>query len=228
MFCISGKGPVISVDLFPVIELQGDYEVGLISFTTYNSIPNIEENVNNLIHFGKQTIAIPTGSYEINDINEFVQRHVAFPDEIIIKANNNTLKTEIKSSQELDFTREHSIAPLLGFSPRKLEPHKWHRSDNPVVIIKVDTIRVGCNIARGSYQNETEGHVIHEFAPAVPPGFKIVERPHNVIYLPLSVDKLQNITITITDQNKKLINLRGETVDVTLNIRPKSHGSRDL
>ena len=156
MYCISGKGPIISVDLFPTIELeQGDWEVGLISFTTYNSIPNIEEGLNNLIHFGTQTIVIPTGSYEITDINEFVQRYVRKPKELTIRANNNTLKTEIYGTDEVDFTRDHSVAALLGFSPRKLAPFKWHESDNPVDIIRVDSIRVGCNIARASYQNDT-------------------------------------------------------------------------
>ena len=224
MFCISGRGSVISVDLFPTIELdQGEWEVGLISFTTYNSIPNVEEGLNNLIHFGQDTVVLPTGSYEISDINAFVQRSVTKPEELTIKANNNTLKTEVFGTQELDFTRDSSIAPLLGFSRCKLEPYKWHESDTPVDIIRVDTIRVGCNIARSSYQNGAESHVIHEFSPVVPPGFKIVERPHNVIYLPLSVDKLQNITITLSDQNNDPINLRGERVDITLCIRRRKH-----
>ena len=230
MYCISGRGSLISVNFFPPIELDHgypvrDWEVGLISFTTYNSIPNVEEGLNNLIHFGSNTIMLPTGSYEINDINTFIQRNVVKPEELTIKANNNTLKTEVYGTQELDFTRDHSIGPLLGFSARKLEPYKWHESDTPVDIIRVDTIRVGCNIARGSYQNGSESHVIHEFSPVVPPGFKIVERPHNVTYLPLSVDNIQNITITLCDQDNEPINLRGERVDVTLCIRPRlQHG----
>lgn len=227
MFCLSGSGSTLTCDLFPALDLsEGDWEIGLIDFTTYNSIPNIEESVNNLIHFGKDTIALPTGSYEIEDINNYTQKFVKKPKEITIRANNNTLKTEIYTSDEVDFTQKESIAPLLGFSSRKLEANKWHESDNPVDIIKVNVVRIGCNVVRGAYQNGAESHIIHEFYPSVPPGFKIVETPQNVIYLPVNVNKLHNITIVLRDQEDRLINLRGETVNVRLHLKRRKDGTR--
>jgi hypothetical protein len=34
-------------------------------------------------------------------------------------------------------------------------------------------------------------HIIHQFFPNVPPGFKIVESPEHVIYLPISVNTIR-------------------------------------
>ncbi len=222
MLCLSGKGSVISCDIFPPIPLPGQWEIGLVDFTTYNSIPNIEENVNNKFHFGKEVITMPTGSYEIEDINNFIQSRIKSPQKLELKPNNNTLKTEIFSSEEVDFTQEASIAPLLGFSKTKLDANKWHESDKPVDIIKVNVIRIECNVVSGAYTNGTESHIIHEFYPSVAPGFKIIETPRNVIYLPVNVERLSRITIYLTDQDNRLINLRGETVNIRLHLRDGS------
>ncbi len=53
MFSLSGKGSVIKCDIFPPIELNTNdkWELGLIDFVTYNSIPNIEEGVNNVMYY---------------------------------------------------------------------------------------------------------------------------------------------------------------------------------
>lgn len=196
----------------------------MIDFTTYNSIPNVEAGVNNKIHFTSgASIELPTGSYEIEDINRYVQEKIEAPTKFEIRANNNTLKTEIYTTEGVNFTKESSIGPLLGFN-RALEAddNKWYESDKPVDIIRVNVIRIGCNIARGSFDNGLESHIIHEFYPLVEPGFKIVEKPNNVIYLPVNVKQLSNITLTLNDQEGRLINLRGETVNVRLHLR--EHG----
>lgn len=226
MFCLSGKDSVISCDFFPAINLsKEEWEIGLIDLSTYNSIPNVEEGINNKIHIVGETIELPTGSYEIEDIANYVKERVKKPEELLIRANNNTLKSEIFSTREIDFTKEKidSIAPLLGFSRKTLDANKWYESDLPVDILKVNVIRVECNIARGSFDNGTESHILHEFYPTVEPGFKIVEKPNNVIYLPVNVKQLHNITIKLKDQEDRLINLRKETINIRLHLR--KHGT---
>lgn len=225
MLCLSGKSNVISCDYFPPINLsEGDWEIGLIDLTTYNSIPNVETGVNNLLHFGNgKPIELPTGSYEIDDIARLVEKRVKKPDELIIKANNNTLKCEIYTTKEIDLTKEFTIGPLLGFDSKKLAPEKdkWHVSDHSVNILRVNVIRIECNIVRGSFDNGNESHVIHEFYPTVEPGYKIVEKPSNVIYLPIHIKQIHNITLSIKDQEGRPINLRGETVNLRLHLRKK-------
>lgn len=201
---------------------NGQWEIGLVDFTTYNSIPNVEENVNNKFHLGNDVIALPTGSYEIDAINTFVQSRLKSSQKLEVKANNNTLKTEIFASEVVDFDHDDSIAPLLGFSRKKLKVGEWQESDKPVDIMRVTVIRIECNVVVGAYQNGIESHIIHEFYPAVAPGFKIIEKPSNVIYLPVNVERLSRITIYLTDQENRLINFRGETVNVRLHLRDGS------
>lgn len=227
MICLSGTKSVINCDFFPSIDLsQGEWSIGLVDFTTYNSIPNVERNVNNKIHFVNQdAIELPTGSYEIEDIDAYCQDRIRPPAQFKIRANNNTLKAEVYTTEEVDFTKESSIGPTLGFNKLLKPMDKWQESDLPVDIIKVNVIRIGCSIVRGTFDNGVESHTIYEFYPLVEPGFKIVEKPSNVIYLPVSVKQLSNITVTITDQEGRLINFRGETINVRLHLQ-QQHGTR--
>lgn len=226
MICLNGTESVIVCDFFPPIDLShGEWSIGLIDFTTYNSIPNVEENINNKIHLKNMTLGLATGSYEIEDINRLCQEKVKKTMVFKIRANNNTLKAEVYTSEDVDFTDKSSIGPLLGFNRKLTAADKWYESDSPVDIIKVNVVRIGCNIARGSYDNGVESHIIHEFYPTVEPGFKIVEQPNNVIYLPVNVKQLDNITLTITDQEGRLVNFRGETITARLHLK-QQNGAR--
>jgi hypothetical protein len=226
MFCLNGKGSKLSTNIFPPILLQhGEWEVALINLSTYNSIPNIEEGVNNLFHYdGNRTIVFPEGVYEIDDISNFINEYEEEEEEeevveIILRANKNTLKCELYATVEVDFSKPASIGGLLGFDRVVLEANKWHFSHNQIDINKVNSIRVECNIARGSYTNGIEGHTLHEFFPKVPPGFKIVESPPNLIYIPVNTQSIDNISVQLVDQDGRAINLRGETVTVRLHLR---------
>ncbi len=62
---------------------------------------------------------------------------------------------------------------------------------------------------------------MHEFSPAVGPGYKIIEAPRNVIYLPVNVKQITSITLKLIDQDGDLINFRGETVTIRIHIKEK-------
>ena len=80
---------------------------------------------------------------------------------------------------------------LLGFSDRTLEANKLHESDLPVNIIKVHTIRIECNLTRGSYYQNRESHT------------------HSII----------NITVNTVDQENRLIDFNGQTINVRLALK---------
>lgn len=221
---LTGNSSVLSTEYFPPIELRGNYTCGLVDFQTYNSIPNVDVE-NNILNIGKYAIEVPVGSYEIDDLAEYFHKQLKTIDSKIyfsLKANNNTLQTEIKSSETVYLNHERTIGSLLGFSKRELEPNKKHVSDQPVNIIKVNAICVECNIITGSYINNKQVHTLHEFSPGVAPGYKIVEVPANVIYLPVNVKTLSSLTLKITDQDGNLVNFRGETITIRLHLKPEN------
>lgn len=211
--------------MFPPIELGNgdDWEIGLVNLCTYNSIPNVEKGENDLFIFDGEEIVIPEGSYEISDIERYIKSKIKkkIGQGVSIIANNNTLKCEIKTTGEIDFTKPNSIGRMLGFGKVKLTPGEKHISQDPITIIRVNSVRVDCNIARGSYTNGVEGHTIHEFFPSVAPGFKIVESPPTIIYTPVNTNCIQNITIKLVDQDGRIINFREETITIRLHLRRK-------
>lgn len=218
---LSGTSSVLETYYFPPIELDSDktYVVGLVELLTFNSIPNIDLGQNKF-YVGNQVIEIPTGSYEISDIEHFLQKKLESEGiQLSIKPNNNTLRSVIQCNYKIDFQPSDSIGRLLGFTQRVLEPYKSYVSESPVSILKVNALRVECNITSGAYINQNKVHTIHEFFPAVPPGYKIIEVPKQIIYLPVSVKVIDYLQLRIVDQDGDLVNLRGEVVTVRLHIK---------
>lgn len=230
---IDGNSPFLRTTLFPALYLPTNrvWEAALLDFTSYNSIPNITEDVNNKFHYYKEkklngtyqsmeTIALDTGSYEVESINDELQNKLG-KDNIEIKANNSLLRTEIKSKYYIDFTQQHSIGTLLGFpnNIKILQPNKTYIGPESVNIMKVNTINIMCNIVHGSYKNGTNQHILHTFYPTVPPGFKIVEKPHNLVYLPLNTTYISDIEVNISDQDENPVDFRGEDISLRLHIR---------
>lgn len=230
---ISGCSSSLRSTLFPPLELKQDksWEAALLDFATYNSIPNVIEGINNKFHYARsintqglpeftEIIEIKTGSYEITDINQVLQDKLG-KDVIELRANNNNLRCEIKCKHFIDFSQPSSIGSLLGFPIHSpiLEPNVYHTSQNTVNIIKVNIINITCNIVQGAYKDGTNQHILHSFYPTVPPGFKIVEKPHNLIYLPLITTHISDIVLNVLDQDGDPVDFRGEVITLRLHIR---------
>lgn len=108
---------------------------------------------------------------------------------------------------------------MLGFKQKILKPDENHYSDQPINIIKVNTLRIECNIIDGAYINGQRVYTIHEFFPSVPPGYKIIELPKKVIYLPVRSKNISFIQLRILDQEGNLVNFRGENVTIRLHLK---------
>ena len=57
------------------------------------------------------------------------------------------------------------------------------------------------------------------FFPDVGPGYKIIEKPVNLIYLPITLNNISQMETKLTDQDGNLINLRGEELSIRFHIR---------
>jgi hypothetical protein len=120
----------------------------------------------------------------------------------------------------VDFNVTNSIRSILGFNAVQIGKGK-HKGDKIVNILSINSILVNCSIIGGSYVDGTKQPTIYSFFPEVEPGMKITEKPTNLVYLPLPdfTDIISNIRIWLTDQNGKILNLRGENVTIRFEIR---------
>lgn len=229
---LSGNSSTLEADFFPPILLNDkyQYECGLVDFQTFNCIPSVDETNNSIVFcvpdrlsYESINILLPTGSYEIVDIFNFVKSQLDDRIKFELRINKNTLKCEIQSSVMIDTNQRNdkpnTIGGLLGFSACELSANRWHTSDRRVEINRINAIRVECSIITSSYFNNESVHTIHEFFPNVEAGYKIIETPQNVIYLPITVAAIHTISLRFIDQNSRLIDFRGENIVTRLHIR---------
>lgn len=222
-FSLTGVGNELSRNYFPPIELNSKYRytLGLVGFYGCNSIRNIFPG-NNKIYYNDKEVIIPSGAYEVEEINKYIQSVVCNNNnrvDFVLKANNNTLKCELKSIYNIDFTKPDSIGRMLGFSPRILEANQTHTSNLDVQIIKATNIHVECNITGGAHRNSSLSHIIYAFGISVEPGYRLDEKPSPVTYLPVIVNQIDNITLRLVDQNGELVDFGNEQVTITLELK---------
>lgn len=227
IFTMSGildtKNRFMKIELNPPIYLDEEkhYVLGLVGFETFNHIPNItSENCifKYITHSSDHHIKIPSGNYDASSIHRYLQDNIG-SDSLEMKLNPNTMQTVIKFVHDIDFTVDKSIGSLLGFGKTILKGGEWHTSENSVKIIGVNSLIVMCNIVSGSYKNDQVAHILHQFFPSVPPGYKIIDRPHPVIYLPITTSIISKIYIEIQDEHGKSVNFNQELVTLTLHLK---------
>jgi len=78
---------------------------------------------------------------------------------------------------------------------------------------------VNVDVSGGSYVNGRTQNTIHSFFPNVSPGYKIVENPRKLVYLPVILDKINKMETVVTDQNGKQLHLRGENLTIRYHLR---------
>jgi len=204
------------------------YEIALVNLETYYSFPNITTENNHFSYSpdGGGTwfqLRIPEGSYDIEDINEFIQQKMkqnGHGNSVTISANTNTLKAVLilENGYQVDFRPDHSVSSVLGFN-NAVYSSDYQESENPVNILSINSILVNVDIISGSYLNGVRNPTIYSFFPNVAPGYKIIETPANLVYLPITLDAIYSMEITLTDQNGQQLNLRGENISIRFHVR---------
>ena len=82
-----------------------------------------------------------------------------------------------------------------------------------------NVINVECNIVDASFRNGKKSHTLYSFYPRAPTGYKLVERPSSILFLPVNVQEISNVTLRLTDQNGKLVHLNNEEITIHLILR---------
>jgi len=242
---LTGDKTTLSANYFPSINLYEDSEIALLCLQTFNSFPNINKDNNKFaIEVGDHNnnndriwcyIKLEEGCYEIKDIKHHVKEQINIYNEKFktqltcdISVDPNDFRSNIKCNGILHFEIAHSMAPVLGFEKREYKPDyerllSTHRSEKPMNLNTINSIKVMCNIAQGSFNNHLQSHSIYEFFPSETLGSKVVQSPSNLIYYKLNKTNIDTITVQLVDQDHKLINNFGEALTIVLHI--KRYGS---
>lgn len=226
---LTGNSSNLSANFYPeiVLDERFDYSCSLLDFYTYNYIPNVNDQDNSLVYTSNSNtdtleMKIPIGSYEIDEIIQYINKHFAELGILIgLETNKNTFKCSIRCDKKtkIHFSDAKSIGKLLGFDAKDLVGEYSYVADHPINIQNLNTIRIDCDLTTGSFHNGHSTHTIYEFSPTVNPGYKINEQPTNLIYLPIARRTINTLNVRIVDQNGELVDFRGENITCRIHIK---------
>ena len=138
---------------------------------------------------------------------------------IEISLNTNALKPEmiINNNWVVDFRRYNSINSLLRFDSNVSSG--FNEAEIMVNILTINSILIKIDIISGSFVNGSTQPTIYSFFPDVSPGYKIMEKPYNLLYHMITADTIHSITIWLTDKNGNELNLRGVYLSMRFHLR---------
>ena len=173
--------------------------------------------------FIRETVIIPPGIYEIEDINAYLKPRVPNGKKFWLLLNKNTLRVEMGGTVGVDLSSPQSIGQLLGFE-RKIYPRQGHYySTGRVDIFPINMIKITANIVKSNIvDNKRFADTIYEFPLNANPGEKIVERPSVLTFYKVNIDLLHQLHLKIVDQDNRLIDFQGEKISIVLEFRPAS------
>ena len=201
---VSGGSASIQTFFTPPLYLENgrDYELAMVNLETYYSFANIRTDNNSLKWSGDggktwTLLHIPTGCYELKAINAEIIRMRGGNSEITILPNVNILQcilNVVGVKVKVSFDAPNSLASVLGFN-KSIYGVGRHASE--------------------------QAPVVYNFFPNAAPWQKILEAPHNLIYLPVIVDVISTLSVWLTDQNGKVLDLRGEELTIRFHLRER-------
>ena len=120
---------------------------------------------------------------------------------------------------KLSFDVPNSLSSVLGFKQDIVYGVGRHASEKLVNIMSVNSILVHCNIIHSSYMRGQQAPVVYNIFPNAAPGQKSLEAPHNLIYLPVTVDVILSLSVWLTDKVGEHLDLRGEKLTIRFHLR---------
>ena len=232
---VTGKRNVIKTDFSPPLNFEGcRYQIACCGVELYYSFPNITEE-NNKLKISKdgkiwRQLKLDIGCYEIEAINTTLKRLIKDageePKNFCLSPNKNTFQSVINiTNMKVDFRGDTgSLRKVLGFDEKLYETKEVDKqerfaSEHVVNILRVNSIFLHCDVVKLSRRNGKTAPIIYTFFPRVTPGSKIVDRPRNLIYLPLTLDIISHMSCWLTDQNGNALETGDEEITITFHIK---------
>ena len=115
----------------------------------------------------------------------------------------------------------NSLASVLGFTKTGIYCVGRHASETLVNIMSGNSILVHCNMVHSTYMRGTQVSVAYNFFPNAAAGEKKLEAPHNLTHLSAIVDVISTLSVWLTGQYGKLLDLRGEEFTICFHLRER-------
>ena len=223
-----------------VLEDNTEYEVAMVALSMNYSYPNVSvKNANNTVEYSPNsgtnfyTATIPDGNWSVSALSDYIQQSVMKPNghysvvnsadvfDITIQPNFNTGLVDIilSNNYQLRFTSS-GFNNLLGFESVTLTTTS--SSTKAVDITNgITSLNIRASIATSTLDaNGNNSDIIFSFTPSVSPYSYITRNPTRPIYCPLNTNnQISQITMRITDNLNRDIDLRNEPVNYMLDLR---------
>ena len=121
---------------------------------------------------------------------------------------------------KVSFDVPNTLVRVLGFK-QSIYGVGRHAGENSVNIMIVNSFLVQCIIIHSSYMRGTQAPVAYNFFPNATHGQKILEAPHNFIYIPVTLDANSSFPVWLTDQHREFLDLRGEELTIRFHLRER-------
>ena len=235
---LNGIGSDISIDFYePIVIPAEEYEakLGLKSFSTYNNIPNIENDKNNALKikvpgYDYKIFKLDTGAYELSMIQTQILEWIklTYPklkmveEDFKLIGNEATSKAEFifKGDYGVDFNVRGSMCGLLGFDKDfKIEGTGRYVAKRIINIVSVTQLVFNCSLTESNYVNGQESPFLYNCGINVPVGYRLYRELTDISYKNLTTSQISHIRLWVVDQNGAPVNLRKDDLTVTLSLR---------
>jgi hypothetical protein len=211
----------------PIESFGGSVKIALASFSYTNFFINVEAP-NNVIYYSddpalpqKYTITIPTGSYGVSDLNDFVVSTVLQQTGLSVfslQPNFSTGKIAVVFANVINWyvNFEANRPPILGANAQHVPvtdanvAFYTEELPNQASFNNITQLKVSTDLAQDSIDNSAlSSSIIHISTPSVGVGSIQLDEPQHLLTIESSklTQKVSNITIRILDQLDRPVTL---------------------
>ena len=223
----TSKPHILTLKLTNKLDLRLDNKVIAISnLSIYYTWKNIKDTYNN----NKFKISAPTwneevklsdGSYSVSDIQDYfeyiVKKHGEDSDkpsvQIYVNKIENRIKIKIKNGYSLELLTKEKMK-LLGSTENKINTDK--NGENVPHLEITEVVLVPYNIVNNDSQQDLR--VLYTFVANKPFGSLLETSPANHIFLKIFNSEYDEITVWLTDQNSKALEIE-DRINLTMVIK---------
>ena len=174
-------------------------------------------------------VVLPDGSYEIKDINDYLNHVMKRHDDKLegkppITLRNNTIfyrvAIDVDNKYELILPPK-GLSEVLGFTERLKIKNDTVNGDTIPQLERVETVLVHCNLVYNKYRNDT--HLLYSFTPDKKFGSLLNIKPNFGQWRNCSKSaEVTEIEVWFTDQNNTPLDIQDPKISVELQIMDKS------